>query len=120
MLPEPVHDLPHIRIIPWKSDKPYSRELHTISVTNDPYSSYLKMSKRFSEQPHFFMDAGFTLTDKTLAHRILTNISEIDLNNPQFMRMLAYLLEMNGELELAIDMFERIWKLRYFLKRNKV
>jgi hypothetical protein len=113
-LQEPLH-LPHIEIIPWKSDKPYIRELETIGTTKNMYSSYIKMTKNYTDQPHFYMDAGNILakySNKTLAHRIFTNISEIDLSNPQFMRMLAYILEKNGELDLAIDLYERIWKLR--------
>lgn len=62
------------------------------------------------------MDVGtrlFRLGDRIGALRLLSTIVEIEINNPNYLRALAYKLEELGELEYAINLYERILKLRY-------
>lgn len=62
------------------------------------------------------MDVGtrlFRLGDRVGALRLLSTIVEIDINNPNYLRALAYKLEELGELDYAINLYERILKLRY-------
>lgn len=61
------------------------------------------------------MDVGdkFVSENKMdLALRVYTNITEIELNNPQYTRMLAYIMEKLNRIEDAISLYERIKKSR--------
>lgn len=59
----------------------------------------------------FFLDAA----DFFMAHeqravglRVLSNLAELDLQNRQVLRLLAYRLQQAGEFELAVPIFERV------------
>jgi len=44
--------------------------------------------------------------------QILSNITELKFDNPQYLRMMAYLLEVKGYNELALHTYKKILKLR--------
>ncbi len=62
----------------------------------------------------FFLDAAeFFLAqgERALALRILSNLAEMDLQNRQVLRLLAYRLQQAGEVANAVPLFERVLEL---------
>ncbi len=62
----------------------------------------------------FFLDsAEFFLQEdqRELGLRALSNLAEMDLQNRQVLRLLAYRLQQAGEIELALPIFERVLEL---------
>jgi len=62
----------------------------------------------------FFLDAAeFFLSQGRRAEglRALSNLAELDLQNRQILRLLAYRLQQAGEVELALPIFERVLEL---------
>jgi len=62
----------------------------------------------------FFLDAAeFFLAqgERALALRILSNLAEMDLQNRQVLRLLAYRLQQAGEVANALPLFERVLEL---------
>ncbi len=59
----------------------------------------------------FFLDcADFFLQNgqRELGLRVLSNLAEMDLQNRQVLRLLAYRLQQAGEIDLAMPVFERV------------
>ena len=62
----------------------------------------------------FFLDcADFFLQNgqRALGLRVLSNLAEMDLQNRQVLRLLAYRLQQAGEIETALPVFERVLEL---------
>jgi len=62
----------------------------------------------------FFLDVAeffFAQGENALALRILSNLAEMDLQNRQVLRLLAYRLQQAGELANALPLFERVLEL---------
>lgn len=103
-----------IRVQPWAPDMPYLQELDSIPA-GERYQRYLKLREQYTSSPSFFLDCG----DYFLKHqmqskgvRILSNLLELDLENPALMRTCAYRLQQAGELDAAVDIFTDILALR--------
>ena len=101
-----------IQIKPWSADTPY---LTALKKAADPYAAYLRARAEYAASPAFFLDCGdFFLArdDRALGLRVLSNLLELGLDDPALMRMYAWRLQQAGELDAAIDVFERVRRLR--------
>ena len=61
----------------------------------------------FLDSAEFFLQKG----QRELGLRALSNLAEMDLQNRQILRLLAYRLQQAGEIELAVAIFERVLEL---------
>jgi tetratricopeptide (TPR) repeat protein len=61
----------------------------------------------FLDAAEFFLGKG----EKAIGLRILSNLAEMDLQNRQVLRLLAYRLQQAGEVENAVPLFERVLEL---------
>lgn len=61
----------------------------------------------FLDSAEFFLSKG----DRALGLRALSNLAEMDLQNRQVLRLLAYRLQQAGEVTLALPVFERVLEL---------
>ena len=61
----------------------------------------------FLESAEFFLQKG----QREIGLRALSNLAEMDLQNRQVLRLLAYRLQQSGEIELAVAIFERVLEL---------
>jgi Ca-activated chloride channel homolog len=69
----------------------------------------------YSESPAFFLDCAeffFNNKERELGIRILTSVVELELENVQLFRAVAYKLECENEIELATFCYEKILALR--------
>jgi len=78
------------------------------------YDMYMimKREEKFGKSPNFYANVGrFFLenNNKNLGTRILSNLAELDLENPQLLRMLAFQLD---DPSLSVSIFRQILSLR--------
>ncbi len=79
------------------------------------YKTYMELRKEHENQPSFYIDvADFFIKNKDnkTALRILSNIAELDLENPQLLRILGHRLEQLHYYDLSISVFKEVKNLR--------
>jgi hypothetical protein len=105
---------PTILITEWSPDVPYLKTL-TAAKPAEAYDAYLAARKAFANSPGFYLDCAdfFVRTGRRdLGFRILTNIPELRLDDGRLLRICAHRLQQLGSLDLAIDLFEKVARLR--------
>jgi hypothetical protein len=105
---------PKIAIRPWNPKTPYLRALDS-APAHRRYAIYLAQRKKHGAAPAFFLDCSHWFRSKgarRLALRILSNLAELELENPALLRVLAHRLAQVKALELSISTFEKVLKLR--------
>ncbi len=92
------------------------------------YAIYLEQRKEHGRKPAFYLDVAHLLFEmdapdklgpmgperpaRILALRVLSNIAELDLDNPALLRVLGRQYQQRDELDLAIVVFEQVLRLR--------
>jgi tetratricopeptide (TPR) repeat protein len=105
---------PGVALKPWDPKTPYLEALKKVPAA-EAYMSYLKLRPDYAESPAFFLDCASFFHQKkqgAVALKVLSNIAELQLENPQLLRVLAHRLEQTGELTLAIAVFEQVLEMR--------
>ncbi|MDM8542294.1 VIT domain-containing protein [Desulfococcaceae bacterium HSG9] len=99
-----------IAIMPWTPDTPYLKAMQNVE-TDKAYQIYLQEKKQYSNSPAFFLDCGDYLLKNeqpTLGLRVLSNLPELGIDDAALMRMYVWRLQQADELDLAIDILEKI------------
>jgi tetratricopeptide (TPR) repeat protein len=102
-----------IRLTPWASDSPVARRLRD-AAPERVYRVYLDERPDHANSTAFFLDAADTLAAKgspELALRVLSNLAEMNLENRQVLRVLAYRLLQAGRPEPAIRVLREVLRL---------
>lgn len=102
-----------VEIQPWRSDAPYIKRMSKAKDA-DLYAIYLDERPAFKNSSAFYLDAAdrfFERGMKDLGLRVLSNLAEMDLENRQILRMLAYRLIQAKEARLAVGVLERVREL---------
>ena len=83
-------------------------------TTEDLYDFYLSQRDSFIGQPAYFVDVYDFMKgkNKILANRILSNIAEIDMDNYELLKALAYKYEEQGDFVNAVFIYRQVLKLR--------
>jgi tetratricopeptide (TPR) repeat protein len=105
---------PQIAIKAWDPKTPYLAAIKAAAAARR-YAVYLEQRAAHGAAPAFYLDCAHTfrrLRQPDLALRILSNLAELELENPALLRVLAHRLAQVGELDLSVTMFERVRKLR--------
>ena len=100
-------------LMAWSPDTPYLERIR--SIPGDGYREYLRQREEYAASPAFFFDCAdhfLGIEEKEIGLRVLSNLLEMNLEDVGLMRMYAWRLQQAGELDLAIEMFERILTLR--------
>ncbi|MDE0820256.1 MAG: DUF2135 domain-containing protein, partial [Opitutales bacterium] len=103
-----------IKLKKWNPKTPYLARLKK-AKSQDWYAVYLEQRKENEDSSAFFLDvADFFLEKKKsgLALRILSNVAEMELENPQLLRILGYRLMQVSQSRLAVFVFEEVLKMR--------
>lgn len=93
----------------WDPDTPYLAAMKEAGA--EAYSVYLGLRSEHGRSPSFYLDCAsyfFAEGERELALRVLSNVAELELENPQLLRIVGYKLETEGELEAAAELFERV------------
>jgi hypothetical protein len=97
----------------WNPDTPY---LTALRKAEAPATAYLELRKEYERSPGFFADCATFFReekkDERLALRILSNLAELDLENPTLLRMLAFRLKEQGLHVLATQVYEEVLRMR--------
>ncbi len=102
-----------IRMQAWRSDAPYIARMNRADK-DEMYAIYLDERPGHSRSSAFYLDMAdrfFAANMPELGLRVLSNIAEIDVENRQLLRMLAYRLSEAGEAGAALGIFEKVREL---------
>jgi Ca-activated chloride channel family protein len=108
------HGGPSIRMKAWDPKTPYLAALKQ-ARRGGHYAVYLRQRAKHGAAPAFYLDCAHyfrRLKRNKLALRILSNLAELELENPQLLRVLAHRLSQIGELDLSEQLFSRVRRLR--------
>ncbi len=103
-----------ISIRAWDPSTPYLTELKGAKADNY-LKVYMEQRKKYSTSPAFYLDCAnflFEQKQEKLAVRVLSNIAELELENPQLLRVLGHRLAQANLLEPARMVFEEVLRLR--------
>ncbi|HAE41133.1 MAG TPA: hypothetical protein DCG57_21235 [Candidatus Riflebacteria bacterium] len=103
---------PGVAIKPWEPDTPYVKK---IKAAKEPYSAYLEEKAEYMMSPAFYLDCAdvfIALKMQDTALQVLSNIAELELENPALMRILAHRLSQIDELAISAAIFEEVLEMR--------
>jgi Ca-activated chloride channel family protein len=99
-----------IRLRAWQPDEPYARRLRNARA-EDLYAIYLDERPGYATSTAFVLDAADILFERgqpQLAARVLSNLAEMNLENRQVLRILAYRLLLAGKVQEAVPVLEKV------------
>lgn len=103
-----------IRLQKWTPDAPYLDRLRQASDAR-LYRVYLEERPDYARSTAFFLDAAdvfFERKQPALGLRVLSNLAEMELENPAVLRILGYRLLQAGRADLARGVFTQVKQLR--------
>ncbi len=103
-----------IKILAWMPDAPYMKSLRELK-RKDFDRSYYKFEKENRNRPAFYIEVSdylFTHGMHKRAVRVLTNVLELDLANPELLKIVAKRLLNEKEYTMAIMIYKEIKALR--------
>jgi len=98
----------------WDPETPYLTALKE-ALPGARFQVYLEQRKSYRTSPAFYLDCADFFAEhgqKDLALQILSNIAEVCLADPAFLRILGHRLAQLGYLDLAAQVFEEAFALR--------
>ena len=101
-----------VKIAAWDPKTPY---LKAIGKEKDAYGEYLRQRESYAKSPAFFLDCAgwfFNAKEGALAVRILSNLSEMKLEDVGLWRTMGWRLREAGELEEAVKTFRHVLEMR--------
>lgn len=105
---------PGVAMKAWNPQTPYIKNLQA-AAPEKIWGVYMKERQEYGNSPAFFLDcADFFIKakDADLGLQVLSNLAELELENPALMRVLAHRLSQLEHLELSALVFEEVLKLR--------
>ena len=103
-----------ITVQEWDPDTPYLKKLKECKG-EDQVAVYMEQRIIYADSPAFFLDCAdffFKAKEEDFALQIMSNIAELELENPILLRILAHKLEQIDKLDLSILLFEEVVNLR--------
>ncbi len=114
--PKATSPVAKLSIKKWDPQTPYLKALKS-SKKDEQYAVYLTFKKGYENSPSFYFDVADFFMDQgqpQLALRVLTNLAELELENHELLRILAYRLIQLKAYDLAVSVLRRVLKLRPF------
>lgn len=99
-----------IQLKKWVPDAPYAKRLREASVEN-MYAVYLDERPSYLSSTAFFLDAADIFLERgqtALALRVISNLTEMNLENRHILRILAYRLTQAGQVKLALPVLRKV------------
>ncbi len=103
----------------WDPNTPYLQAIKDAAKvfggTDTLYQEYLRQRSKYAASPAFFLDCAglfFKENQKELAIRILSNLSELKIDDPALLRVYAWRLREADELDLALTVLRKVAKIR--------
>ena len=108
-----VETQPTIVIPEFKSDKDYMKNL--VGNPDSAYRAYIKMRPNYKTTPMFYFDVAnwfYQQKDSVRALTILSSIADLDLENADLYKTLAYKLKQTGNYDSEIFITEKVLQWR--------
>jgi len=105
---------PGIVIKPWDPKTPYLKELRA-AEPQAAFEVYLSNRAEYGNSPAFYLDCAdhFYKTHRLdLSLQVLSNLAEMELENPQVLRVLGHRLGQMRYFDLSVLTFEEVLRLR--------
>jgi len=105
---------PGVALAPWDPQTPYIKELKKADAAV-LWKAYLEQRQKFGHSPAFFLDCAdffFNRKDSRTGLQVLSNLAELELENPALLRVLGHRLRQLGLFELSAPIFEEVLRLR--------
>lgn len=99
-----------IQLKRWQPDAPYARRLHEVPA-EQMYHVYLDERPSWLDSTAFFLDVADIFIERgqtELGLRILSNLSEMNLENRQILRILAYRLLQAKQVGLTLPILRQV------------
>ena len=103
-----------IAVKPWSPDTPYLAKLQA-AEKDAARDAYLAQRTEYASTPAFFLDCAgwfFRSGDREMGERVISNLSEMKLEDAALLRVMAWRLREAGVFDLAITTLRRVMKLR--------
>jgi Ca-activated chloride channel family protein len=103
-----------VHVKSWDPNTPYLKQMKA-SPPEKAYDVYLEQRKTFGSSPAFYLDCAdylLRLGQRDLGLRVLSDVAELDLEDARLLRIIAHRINQLGERQAAIDLFEKIRRLR--------
>jgi len=103
-----------ITLAKWNPKTPYLRKLKR-SSSGRLYATYYSLRKKYANSSAFYLDVAdhfIKRGKKSLALRILSNIAEMELENPQLLRILGHRLSQLKYYRLSALVFQEVLAMR--------
>jgi len=103
-----------IQIKAWQADTPYLKKLQSVEQSKI-LNTYYSLRKDYHNSVSFFLDCAdffYQQNKPEFALQILSNIVELDLDNPALNRIVGHRLRQAEEFGLSKLMFEEVIRLR--------
>jgi tetratricopeptide (TPR) repeat protein len=110
----PDGDVAAIAIKTWDPKTPYIAAMKAVAPEK-AYDVYLAQRKAYAKSPAFYFDCAdylISINQRPMAIRVLSDIADLELHDARLLRVAAHRFDQIGERELAIDLFEKVLKLR--------
>ncbi len=109
-----VRNKSSIKVLPWIPNASYLNKLRRADP-DELHALYYDLKIKNSNRPTFYIqvsDFFFERLDHPFGVQVLSNILELDLENPELLKIVARRLMNEGEYSLAIDLYIEIRDLR--------
>ena len=106
-----------ITVIDIKSDAEYMNTFNKISNAEGIYNEYLVQREKYIQTPSFYFDVAQLLFEKKspkLALRVLSSIADLDLENEELYKLLAYKLKEAKFYDKELWVFGKVLEWRPF------
>ena len=103
-----------IELEEWNPSESYLDSIEH-SAPKDRYKTYLQLRKSYRSSPSFYIVVGNYFIqngDIDLGLRIMSNIAELQLENHELLKTLAYAYQQEGEYEKSIPILKKVVDLR--------
>ncbi len=104
-----------IALKPWQPNEAYIAVLEKEKTTVAAYNKYIEIRDDYANIPFFYIEVADFFEKRKSPERaiqILSNLIEVELDNYELMKALAYKLEYFGKYELAVVVYQKVLELR--------
>lgn len=100
-----------------KSDAKYMKFFESLKKPADIYQTYLKYRKDYQETPQYYFDIAqllFKNNDKKLGLKVLSSIADLDIENEELYKLLAYKLKQAEVFDKQLWITQKVLEWRPF------
>lgn len=100
-----------------KSDAKYMKFFESLKKSADIYQTYLKYRKDYQETPQYYFDIAqllFKNNDKKLGLKVLSSIADLDIENEELYKLLAYKLKQAEVFDKQLWITQKVLEWRPF------